>query len=39
MRSISGVQEIVHAVVFLTEAPHITGEVSRVDGGTHLGKW
>ncbi len=21
------------------EAPHITGEALRVDGGTHLGKW
>jgi NAD(P)-dependent dehydrogenase (short-subunit alcohol dehydrogenase family) len=34
MHSISGVQEIVDAVVFLTQAPHITGEVLRVDGGT-----
>jgi NAD(P)-dependent dehydrogenase (short-subunit alcohol dehydrogenase family) len=39
MASISNVQEIVDAVVFLTEAPHITGEVLHVDGGAHLGKW
>ena len=39
MASISNVQEIVDAVVFLTEAPHVTGEVLHVDGGGHLGKW
>jgi NAD(P)-dependent dehydrogenase (short-subunit alcohol dehydrogenase family) len=39
MESISDAQEIVDAVVFLAEAPHITGEVLHVDGGAHLGKW
>jgi NAD(P)-dependent dehydrogenase (short-subunit alcohol dehydrogenase family) len=39
MGSISDTQEIVDAVVFLAEAPHITGEVLHVDGGSHLGKW
>jgi NAD(P)-dependent dehydrogenase (short-subunit alcohol dehydrogenase family) len=39
MGSISDVQEIVDAVWFLTEAPHVTGEVLHVDGGSHLGKW
>jgi len=39
MPGISNVQEIVDAVVFLTEAPRITGEVLHVDGGAHLGKW
>ena len=39
MNSISSAQEIVDAVVFLTEAPHITGEVLHVDGGAHVGKW
>ena len=39
MAGISDVSEIVDAVVFLTEAPHITGEVLHVDGGAHLGKW
>jgi len=39
MGSISDAQEIVDAVVFLAEAPHITGEVMHVDGGAHLGKW
>src|SRR6202167_1419817 len=39
MHSISSVQEIVDAVLFLTEAPRITGEVLHVDGGAHLGRW
>jgi NAD(P)-dependent dehydrogenase (short-subunit alcohol dehydrogenase family) len=39
MGSISEVQDIVDAVVFLTEARHVTGEVLNVDGGAHLGKW
>jgi len=39
MGSISDAQEIVDAVVFLAEAPHITGEVLYVDGGAHVGKW
>ena len=39
MHSISAVREIADAVVFLTEAPHITGEVLHVDGGAHLGRW
>jgi NAD(P)-dependent dehydrogenase (short-subunit alcohol dehydrogenase family) len=36
---ISTVQEIVDAVIYLTEAPHVTGEVLHVDGGAHAGKW
>ncbi|ANK92259.1 MULTISPECIES: SDR family NAD(P)-dependent oxidoreductase [Rhizobium] len=39
MSGISDVAEIVDAVVFLTEAPRVTGEVLHVDGGAHLGKW
>lgn len=39
MNAISSPREIVDAVVFLTEAPHVTGEVLHVDGGAHLGKW
>jgi NAD(P)-dependent dehydrogenase (short-subunit alcohol dehydrogenase family) len=39
LNSISSAQEIVDAVFFLTEAPHITGEVLHVDGGAHLGRW
>jgi NAD(P)-dependent dehydrogenase (short-subunit alcohol dehydrogenase family) len=39
MGSISNVQEIVDAVIYLTEALHVTGEVLHVDGGAHIGKW
>ncbi len=39
MGSISDAQEIADTVVFLAEAPHITGEVLHVDGGAHIGKW
>ena len=38
-QSSSSVQEIVNAVVFLTEASGITGEMLHVDGGAHLCKW
>lgn len=36
---VSSVSEITDAVLFLTEARRITGEVLNVDGGAHLGKW
>jgi NAD(P)-dependent dehydrogenase (short-subunit alcohol dehydrogenase family) len=39
MGSISEVQDIVDAVVYLTEAKQVTGEVLHVDGGAHVGKW
>ncbi|MGH8531375.1 MAG: SDR family NAD(P)-dependent oxidoreductase [Gammaproteobacteria bacterium] len=39
MGSISTVEEIASAVVYLTEARQITGEVLHVDGGAHSGKW
>jgi NAD(P)-dependent dehydrogenase (short-subunit alcohol dehydrogenase family) len=39
MGIISNIQEIVDAVIYLTEAPHVTGEVLHVDGGAHVGKW
>jgi enoyl-[acyl-carrier-protein] reductase (NADH) len=39
MGSISTAQEIVDAVIYLTEAPHVAGEVLHVDGGAHIGKW
>jgi NAD(P)-dependent dehydrogenase (short-subunit alcohol dehydrogenase family) len=39
MGSISTVEDIASAVVYLTEAGHITGEVLHVDGGAHIGKW
>jgi NAD(P)-dependent dehydrogenase (short-subunit alcohol dehydrogenase family) len=39
IRGVSTVQEIVDAVLFLTEAPRVTGQVLYVDGGAHLGRW
>jgi NAD(P)-dependent dehydrogenase (short-subunit alcohol dehydrogenase family) len=39
MGSISTVEEIASAVVYLTESRQITGEVLHVDGGAHFGKW
>jgi len=36
---ISEVADIVDAVVYLTEAKQVTGEVLHVDGGAHVGRW
>ena len=36
---ISDVQDIADAVLYLTEARQVTGEVLHVDGGSHVGKW
>lgn len=35
----SDVKDIVDAIVCLTEAGQVTGEVLHVDGGAHIGKW
>lgn len=39
MGTISDVSDIAEAVVYLTEARQVTGEVLHVDGGAHSGKW
>jgi len=39
MGAISDAKDIADAVIYLTEARHITGEVLHVDGGMHVGKW
>jgi NAD(P)-dependent dehydrogenase (short-subunit alcohol dehydrogenase family) len=39
MGTISDAKDIAEAVVYLTEARHITGEVLHVDGGAHAGRW
>jgi NAD(P)-dependent dehydrogenase (short-subunit alcohol dehydrogenase family) len=39
MGRIAEVKDIVDAVVYLTEASQVTGEVLHVDGGAHVGKW
>lgn len=39
MGSVSTVEDVANAVVYLTEAHQVTGEVLHVDGGAHNGKW
>jgi NAD(P)-dependent dehydrogenase (short-subunit alcohol dehydrogenase family) len=39
MGMISDSNDIADAVVYLTEARYVTGEVLHVDGGAHNGKW
>lgn len=39
MGTISAPKDIAEAVVYLTEAGHVTGEVLHVDDGAHVGKW
>jgi NAD(P)-dependent dehydrogenase (short-subunit alcohol dehydrogenase family) len=39
MGTISDPKDIAEAVVYLTEANHVTGEVLHVDDGTHVGRW
>ncbi|HVS39791.1 MAG TPA: SDR family oxidoreductase [Gemmataceae bacterium] len=39
MGRVSTVKEIADAVLYLTEAQTVTGEVLHVDGGAHRGKW
>jgi len=33
------VNDVVDAVLYLTDAGQVTGEVLHVDGGAHVGKW
>jgi NAD(P)-dependent dehydrogenase (short-subunit alcohol dehydrogenase family) len=39
MGQIAKVKDIVDAIIYLTEAGQVTGEVLHVDGGAHIGKW
>ena len=39
MGGISSIKDIVNAIMYLTEASQVTGEVLHVDGGSHVGKW
>jgi NAD(P)-dependent dehydrogenase (short-subunit alcohol dehydrogenase family) len=39
MGQIPEVKDIVDAIVYLTEAGQVTGEVLHVDGGAHVGRW
>jgi NAD(P)-dependent dehydrogenase (short-subunit alcohol dehydrogenase family) len=37
--TITDAKDIAAAVVYLTEAHDVTGEVLHVDGGAHVGRW
>ena len=39
MGTISDTQDVADAVVYLTGARYVTGEVLHVDGGAHAGRW
>jgi NAD(P)-dependent dehydrogenase (short-subunit alcohol dehydrogenase family) len=39
MGTIADVKDIAEAVLYLAGASQVTGEVLRVDGGAHLGRW
>jgi NAD(P)-dependent dehydrogenase (short-subunit alcohol dehydrogenase family) len=39
MGKIVEVKDVVNAVLFLAEADQVTGEILRVDGGAHAGRW
>ena len=39
MGTISDTQDVADAVVYLTGARYVTGEVLHVDGGAHVGRW
>jgi NAD(P)-dependent dehydrogenase (short-subunit alcohol dehydrogenase family) len=39
MGVVSSVKDIVDAVLYLTEAHTVTGEILNVDGGAHFGRW
>jgi NAD(P)-dependent dehydrogenase (short-subunit alcohol dehydrogenase family) len=39
MGVVSSVKDIVDAVMYLTDAPTVTGDTIYVDGGAHFGRW
>jgi NAD(P)-dependent dehydrogenase (short-subunit alcohol dehydrogenase family) len=39
LRQIAASKDIAEAVLYLTQASQVTGEVLHVDGGAHLGRW
>lgn len=39
MGMVSNVKDIVDAIIYLTEAGQVTGEILHVDAGAHNGKW
>jgi len=39
MGTVSTVDDVASAVIYLTEARQVNGEILHVDGGAHVGKW
>ena len=39
MGVVAEAKDIADAVVYLTEARYVTGEILHVDGGAHAGRW
>lgn len=39
MGKIVAIKDIVDAVLYLSQADQVTGEVLHVDGGAHAGRW
>ena len=39
MGQMSSIGDIVDAALYLIDAKQVTGEVLRVDGGSHVGRW
>ena len=39
MGTVADAKDIAEAVVYLTEARYVTGEILHVDGGAHAGRW
>jgi enoyl-[acyl-carrier-protein] reductase (NADH) len=39
MKTITEVKDIVDAVLYLSQAGQVTGEIIHVDGGAHAGRW
>jgi len=39
MEKIVGVRDVVDAVLYLSQAGQVTGEILHVDGGSHAGRW
>ena len=39
MGRLSKVQDITDAVMYLTDAATVTGDILYVDGGAHVGRW
>ena len=39
MGRLGEVEDVVKAILYLEQAPFVTGEILNVDGGQHAGRW